>query len=444
MIKLVFEDTNFFHKYAVLEDKKLLYLEVLEKNKAAKLGDIYFARVKNVVKGLNAAFLDLGEDVGFLPDKNLDLKNGDELLVQVIKEGNVSKKPKLAKEISLKGNYVVYLPDENNISISKKIKSDKINEIADKLKLDYPDTGLIIRTQSDTASYEAISRELEDLKAKYTNIKQINSIGLIASENEIEYKISELISKFKVDFICTNNNEFYKNNKLKYAKKTIQIEYKDNYCFNHSGINLENLLNQHIKFENFSLYIQKTEAMTVVDIDSGYIKNEKISDINIYEINVAAIEKIFEIIDILDIGGIIVVDLINMTQLNKEKLDFYLQDMVKSHKKKIKVSPITKSSLLEITRQKSNSSLLEKLTNTCSKCSGSGREYSDKFILDDFELDLRNMLSMTTETEVKVLSSEKLYIKLSEELKLLEELYNCKLVFIKSDDDINKMKIIIN
>lgn len=442
MVKLVFEDTSFFHKYAVLENNALIYLEIIEKDKFGKLGDIYLAKVENVVKGLSAAFLDLGGGTGFLPFQDRRIVKGDKLIVQVVKEGDKSKKPKLSSEISLKGRYSVFLPYENTISISKKISDIDMSDIVDKLKLNYENKGIILRTESAKATYEDICEDINYLLERYDLIKSATDVGILLSDNKPEFKILELIEKFKVEDISTNSEDFYKGNKLKFLKRLIKIDYKENYCFNYSGINLKNLLSHNIKFDNFSIFVQKTEAMTVIDIDSGYIKQDKIKDSQIYEVNKEAVDKIFELIDILDIGGIIVVDLINMTQLNKEKLDFYLQNVVKSHKKKVRVSPVTKNNLLEIIRQKSNNSVVEILTENCRCCQGSGRVYKDKLILDEFELDLKNSIYSGRE-EIRIALTENLYIRIKTQLLELEKKYNCHLNFIK-DDNVQNIKIIIN
>lgn len=444
MTKLIFEDTDFFQKYAVLKNDKLIYLEVVEKNRFAKLGDIYLGKVKNVVKGLEAAFLDLGEGVGFLPIKNNILVKGDTLLVQVIKEGNDSKKPKLSEEIILKGHYIVFIPTEKSINVSKKLEKDDITEIVDRLNVEYPETGIIIRTQAKNTNYNSIKQELDLLMQQYKDIIDISQLGLVFTESNFEFKISELKDKYNIDEIITNDFSFYKKNKLNYFKKSINIIHKENYCFNYSGINLDNLMNQHLKFEKFGLFIQKTEAMTVIDIDSGYIKDHKLVDKLIYDINLEAVEKVLELVEILDIGGIIIVDLINMTVENKERLDFYMQNMLKSQKKKIKIGPVTKSNLLEIIRQKSTNSIIEKLTKPCEFCNGSGRSYKDNFILDEFELDLKNCISSETYNEVNISTKEEIYIRLLPYLKKLEEKYNCSLLFIKSYDNTDKIKIIIN
>lgn len=444
MTKLIFEDTDFFQKYAVLKNDKLIYLEVVEKNRFAKLGDIYLGKVKNVVKGLEAAFLDLGEGVGFLPIKNNILVKGDTLLVQVIKEGNDSKKPKLSEEIILKGHYIVFIPTEKSINVSKKLEKDDITEIVDRLNVEYPETGIIIRTQAKNINYNSIKQELDLLMQQYKDIIDISQLGLVFTESNFEFKISELKDKYNIDEIITNDFSFYKKNKLNYFKKSINIIHKENYCFNYSGINLDNLMNQHLKFEKFGLFIQKTEAMTVIDIDSGYIKDHKLVDKLIYDINLEAVEKVLELVEILDIGGIIIVDLINMTVENKERLDFYMQNMLKSQKKKIKIGPVTKSNLLEIIRQKSTNSIIEKLTKPCEFCNGSGRSYKDNFILDEFELDLKNCISSEIYNEVNISTKEEIYIRLLPYLKKLEEKYNCSLLFIKSYDNTDKIKIIIN
>ena len=111
-MKLLIEDTLSFTKYAIIDNKELIYIDIIEKNDDARLDDIFIGEVVQIVSGLDAAFVNIGINTGFMPMKNSKAKVGDRIAVQVIKEGNESKKPKLTQDISLRGNYAVLLPNE--------------------------------------------------------------------------------------------------------------------------------------------------------------------------------------------------------------------------------------------------------------------------------------------------------------------------------------------
>ncbi|MGB5824057.1 MAG: ribonuclease E/G [Proteocatella sp.] len=443
-MKLVIEEGRFFQKYAVVNKKELIYLEIIEKDESIKLDDIFYGEVQNVVKGLNAAFINIGVGVGFLPLKEEKLLKGQKILVQVAKEGNELKKAKLSTDITIKGNYVVLLPNENEIKIPKKINSEDSLELLDKITQTHKGTGMILRTKAFEATFEAVSKEISELSQKYSQMAGQTQIGLAFSQDDSDLRIEELIYKYNVKEVVTNNQTYYKTNKIKYFKKNVELKMVENFCFNHNGINLEKLIQNYFKFDGFNLSIEKTEAMTVVDVDSGYIDNNKLNEAQIYEINKSAISKTLEIIKLMNMGGIIIIDLINTSLETRTKLNDHVSSSIKNHGKAIKASKITKNNLLEIIRQKTSISIVEKLTQKCETCNGSGRTNSNAFILDDFEIQLKSILSNQLKKSYSVFIPENRYEHLIDVLKEIAKEHDCELVYLKSNDILNNIKIIQN
>jgi len=443
-MKLIIEEGRFFQKYAVINKKELIYLEIIEKDESIKLDDIFYGEVQNVVKGLNAAFIDIGVGVGFLPLKEEKMLKGQKLLVQVAKEGNEFKKAKLSTDISIKGNYVVLLPNDVKIKVPKKISAEASAELLEKIALAHEGLGMILRTKAFEATFETVSKEITELSQTSFEMANQTKLGLALSQDDSDLQIEELIYKYKVKEVVTNNQTYYKNNKMKYFKKNIEFKMVENFCFNHNGINLAKLIQNYFKFDGFNLSIEKTEAMTVVDVDSGYIDNNKLNEAQIYEINMSAINKTLEIIKLLNIGGIIIIDLINTSLETRNKLNDYVSISMKDHGKAIKASKITKNNLLEIIRQKTSSSIVEKLTQKCEFCSGSGRTHKNAFILDEFEIQLKSILSNQQKKAHSVLIPENRYESLIETLKEIAKEYDCELVYLKSNDILNNIKIISN
>lgn len=443
-MKLIIEEGRFFQKYAVLDKNELVYLEIIEKDESIKLDDIFYGEVQNVVKGLNAAFINIGNGIGFLPLNEEKLVKGQKLLVQVSKEGNEVKKAKLSTDITIKGKYIVLLPNEKKIKIPKKINSENSLKLVEKLTQDYNECGMILRTKAFESAYEEISKEIVELRQSYAKISTQTQIGIALSQDDSELKIDEIIYKYDIKSVVTNNKCYYKNSKINYFKKNIELSLVENFCFNYNGINLEKLIQNYLKFDGFNLSIEKTEAMTVIDVDSGYIDNNKLNEMQIFEINKNSVSKILEIIKLLDIGGIIIVDLINTSLEIRNMLNDYVAAVIKDHGKTIKASKITKNNLLEIIRQKTSSSIVDRLTQRCEICNGSGRINKDTLILEDFEMELKSILLNQIKKSYSVLIPEYRYDSLIEKLKIIAGDYDCQLEYLKSNNILNNIKIITN
>ncbi|WP_028829642.1 ribonuclease E/G [Proteocatella sphenisci] len=440
-MKLLIENTLFFNKYAVVDDNNsLLFIDVVEKNNDVKLDDIFIGETVKVVNGLNAAFVNIGDNTGFLPLKNDKVVNGDKIIVQVIKEGNISKKPKLTQDITLRGKYIVLLPNEKTIKAPKAKKLEGEN-IIEKLKLDYPEIGMILRTKSLEAPYPDVRAEIDTLIQKYESFVSKKTHGEKLSQNDIENKVDQLIDKYDINDVLTNDQNYYIMNKKKFINMNLQIRYVQDYCFNHNGVNINSLIKQKFEFNDFSIQMDKTEAMTVIDVDSGYMDNSRLKESKFFEINKSAISKSIELITLLDIGGIILIDLINVSQDLREMLDDYVSGLVKKQKRHMKQSKITKNSLLEIICQKSSMSLTEKLTQKCHLCQGSGLLYSDEYLLDEFEITLKNKINNTDKKQYTVLVPAYRYDNIRLKLKQLENLHECIFYYEHSDDILHEIKI---
>ena len=439
-MKLLIEDTLSFTKYAIIDNKELIYIDIIEKNDDARLDDVFIGEVVQIVSGLDAAFVNIGINTGFLPMKNSKAKVGDRIAVQVIKEGNESKKPKLTQDISLRGNYAVLLPNEKNLKIPRNINPEK-ESVAERIKNAHEGTGLILRTKAFESDYEDINSDICCLKEKYSLFISKNEIGSRISQNDMDSKIDELLNKFMISDILTNDKNYYIINRKKMLTRNMRFECIENYCFNHNGVNVENLIKRKFEFADFSIHIEKTEAMTVIDIDSGYIDNSRLKESHFFEINRKAVFKSLELINLLDIGGIIIIDLINMPQSLRVQLDEYVSDIMKNQKKQMRHSKITKNSLLEIICQKSSMSLIEKLTCSCERCNGTGRAYSDALLLDEFEIALRSKINNTGKKEYAVSVPYDRYERLLGHLVRLEKYFECEFHYEKEYEAIHEIKI---
>lgn len=342
-----------------------------------------FGQVGDIIGGMQAAFVDFGgEKKGFIHLKdsipqvdetkekldtslniNKILKPKQKLLVQVKKDSDEKKGARVSTHISLPGKYIVLMPNTTFITISQKIENmDNKEQLRNIIKKNIPQGyGAIIRTSAENVSEEEIKKDIEALLEKWKDIEDKFSKSsdkpsmLWESENVVEKMIIDLSAK-KLEKITTNSEEEYK--KLKNLKSTGNIE-----------INLEkenNLLEKYDiksqieKLENRKIWlncggfitIDKTEALTAIDVNTGKFTGNKDLETTIFKVNKEATIEIAKQLRARDIGGIIIVDYIDMkNKENKEKIENLLKEALKEDRAKTQVEGFTKLNLMELTRK---------------------------------------------------------------------------------------------
>ncbi|WP_185872301.1 Rne/Rng family ribonuclease [Blattabacterium cuenoti] len=397
-------------KIALLEEGKLLELHKDIFNKKFSVGDIYLGIVKKILYGLNAAIIDIGHskgaflhynDLGFQITKMLELisinkkfldKNfekiekkensinnilypGQKILVQISKEPISNKGPKLTAKICIPGRYLVLIPFSEGISISKKIKKENLLETNRLLtyiqKIKPNEFGIIIRTASYNKIEKILYEELIFLIKKWKKIlKNLIKLPPIRVLSEISKIYSLLRDTFNDDFksiYCNNNflcKEIYSYLSLIAPEKTNIIKYyKENIpIFKKYGIEkqIKIFLGKNVPLENGAyLIIEHTEALHVIDVNSGinnYIKkncteSDRIN--NILTINLLAATEISRQLRLRDMGGIIVVDFIDMADpIQKKQLYEHLKEKMKNDRAKHKILPPNKFGLVQFTRHR--------------------------------------------------------------------------------------------
>jgi len=361
MYKIVVHKTEDNREILILENDKLIEKY---KDKTRLEGNIYIGKVKNKVEGMQAAFVDIGqENNAFIHFKDIEdnVKEGQPILVQVKKDATMKKGAKLTTQIMLTGRYLVLMPNSNFSTISQKIEGQEERErllslLREMLSNEY---GAIIRTSAEGKTYDAIKNDLQELIRKWEEIKA-TSIDVIP---KIIYKAKTVLEKIIEDFIdkgisciiCDDKEGVAQIERI--IKKTgekIKIVYQEEVL---SALGLETALQ---KMENRKIWlksgafitIDKTEALTAIDVNSGkYVGKENLEKTS-YEVNVEATEEIAKQIRLRDIGGIIVIDYIDMHEdENKEKIIELLRKHSKRDRSKIQIEGFTKLNLLEMTRK---------------------------------------------------------------------------------------------
>ncbi|KOF56725.1 ribonuclease [Clostridium sp. DMHC 10] len=357
-------------------------------------GQIYKGIVKNIVPAIKCAFVDIGESKSaylYMDSKlnNLNLKKGEELLVEVIKEAAGSKGPKVSNAITVPGRYAVIITSHNEIEISKKITGE---EYINKLKhsvLKPEDVGVMIRTNALKVDFETINIEIKKLYEIYKNViaksENSNHKGLMYNAGGAIAKVlRDRVDEDTVEIVVSNKDDFDYIKEYVDSKKDIncKVTLHDNIInlMDYYGIEKEilELTNEEVKLEcGGFIVIDKTEAMYAIDVNSG--KNVKSRDIMRTAIvtNLEAAKEIVRQIKLRNLSGIIVVDFIDINDNSvKRKILNVLEEGFKNDKSKTVIYPFTELNLVQIARSRKGKSICEYIEEKCELCNGNGKQLS--------------------------------------------------------------------
>lgn len=335
-------------------------------------GNIYLGVIKNIVPGLKATFVDIGksknafihfEDLGKTKD---EIKLNEKILVQVQKNAVKQKGAKLTTNIKLTGRQIVLMPKTDFISVSRKIedegKREKLKEIVKKyLPIN---CGAIIRTNCIFANEEEIRQDIQMLTARWNNIK--NSIEknmknvpcIIEEDNSIVKSLILATVDSKMSKITTNSKEYNEEIlnflKMHNLESRIELEY-ENDVFEKYTIEkeLQSLKNNKVWLNcGGQIVIDKTEALTAIDVNSGKCIGKNNLEETILKVNIESAKEIAKQIRLRDIGGIIIVDFIDMEKdESKQKLLNCIEEEAKKDRAKVQIEGFSKLNLLELTRK---------------------------------------------------------------------------------------------
>lgn len=352
-----------------------------EKNKTIE-GNIYIGKVQNVFQGMQAAFINVGTNKNafihlkdILPKQDIvknenkkitenikDLiKPGDPILVEIKRDATSKKGPRVSTHISLTGRFIVLLPNSPFITISQKIENPKERErLTNILKKYLPENmGAIIRTVSENATELVIQKDIERMVKKWQNI--VNS-DINQYPKEV-YDVGGILIKVLTDLIDSHLDKIVVNNQDDYNK--IQ-QYLNEFAINIPLQLNEDLLNSYSlesqleRTENRKIWlkcggfitIDKTEALTAIDVNSGKYVGETNLESTAFLVNKEAAIEIAKQLRLRDIGGIIIIDFIDMhKEENKQKIIEKIKEATKTDRSKVQIEGFTKLNLMELTRK---------------------------------------------------------------------------------------------
>mgnify|MGYP005780456643 FL=1 len=382
MIELIVNKKNDIKTICLIENGKLVefYEESEDSIKERNEGNIYSGIVRDIVPGMQAAFVDIGlEKSSFIHVKDLMpqvdekieerkdekinniVKAGEKILVQVQKDSNDKKGARISTHIKITGKYVILMPNTKIVTISQKIENEKERErLINIIKNNLPEnTGAIIRTAGEGKKEQEIIKDLEKLQKQWMQIvekfkKSNNKPQLIFNSPSIVEKIIIDMAEKQLEKVEVNDIEEYKAIK-KLGEENLKIEISEE-----DLIEKYDLQKQIEKMKQRKIWlncggfitIDSTEALVAIDVNSGKYTGKSTLEETIYKVNYEATIEIAKQLRLRDIGGIIVIDYIDMKkQEHKEKIEKLLKEVLKQDRAKTQVEGFTKLNLMEMTRK---------------------------------------------------------------------------------------------
>lgn len=389
----------------VLEDGLLVEHYVAESQGGSLIGNVYLGKVQNVLPSMEAAFVDIGRgrnavlysgevdwdaaETGNQPRRiELALKSGDQVLVQVTKDPVGQKGARLTSQISLPGRFLVYVPGGNMSGISRKLPEGERQRLKQILKHALPeDAGVIVRTAAEGASEDQLTLDVERLKMQWENINSEVAKGkaptLLHSEPDLLVKIiRDVFNEDFTELVVSGEESLATIRQYLESVAPELIERLIEYASEEDVFDSHRLGDQIIKAldrkvflpSGGSLVIDRTEAMTVVDVNTGkFIGSGGNLEETVTKNNLEAAEELVRQLRLRDIGGIVVVDFIDMIQeSNQELVRRRLLECLSRDRTKNQVGEITSLGLVQMTRKKIGLGLLETFSEPCDSCAGRG------------------------------------------------------------------------
>lgn len=450
-------------RYAVIKDKNVEKLVIDQPKRHSTVGNVYLGVVEKVLPGMNAAFVDIGEGKSgylhrdklasyVLADEEKAVKElrsissyvhqGEKLLVQVEKDAAGTKGPRLTGVIELQGNDLIYMPKGRYVAVSKKIQNDQLREEWRRFgfQLKEKEEGLIFRTSSENKEQEDLRNELQKLRQEHKNVQikasSMKKPGKVIERNSFIEEIVEEIGKLKAGEIIVDDpslkivlqeNEHFPVN-LYNGKENIFSFYRIEH-------EIEKALKKIVWLENGAyLIFDEVEALTIIDVNTGkYAGKSNLKD-TVIKTNEWAAEEAARQICLRDIGGMILIDFIDMKEeKDRRHILNKMESALKKDKRRTKLIGFTPLGILQLTRKKTKPAISEALTVKCPSCEGTGRILSPETVAFRLERELwehrggdfEAVLIHTTEEVQRIFSGEQQLHK-----KRLEEAVGLEIIFV--------------
>lgn len=439
---------------AITEEKQLVEIQKEEQTASFSVGNIYLGRVKKIMPGLNACFVDVGSDkeaflhyldlgtqfyslqkhlkqvvsdrkktfpiskATIMPEKEKDgnisdaLQTGDEILVQVVKEPISTKGPRLTCELSFAGRYLILIPFEDKVSVSSKIKSPeertRLKQLLQSIKPKH--FGIIVRTVAEGKRVAELDNELRHLVSCWEELisktqKATKPPTLVYEESNRTVALLRDLFNPSYESIHVNNLEVWKEIKnyvshIAPERTDVVKLYKGELpIFDHFGITkqIKSSFGRIVSFKGGAyLVIEHTEALHVVDVNSGNRARNKAGnqEENALEVNLGAADELARQLRLRDMGGIIVVDFIDMEKSeHRQALYERMSQNMEHDRAKHNILPLSKFGLMQITRQRVRPAIDMPVEEKCPTCHGKGNVPSSILFTDTLESKIDNLVN---------------------------------------------------
>ena len=438
---------------ALLEDKKLTELHQEHASNKFNVGDVYLGRIRKVMPGLNAAFIDVGHEkdaflhytdlspdirslmkftqqtiAGNMPPEQMlnnfdfqqqivktgnvkEVLNGKgSLLVQILKEPISTKGPRLTCEVSIAGRYLVLTPFNNTVGVSKKVDSaeerKRLKVLVESLKP--KNFGVIVRTVAAGKGAAELHQDLIQLQEKWQlmmrNMRHANPVLKVLSEIDKTQSILRDLLSSEFSKIVTDDPtiardvEAYLMQIAPDKKGLVSLYNGKAPIFDHYGITkqIKATFGKTVTLANGTyLIIEKTEALHVIDVNSGHRSTmDGDQESNALKVNLEAAEEIARQLRLRDLGGIIVIDFIDMKNPdNKKVLQQRMKEIMETDRATHTILPLSKFNLMQITRERVRPEINITTTEACPTCGGSGQITASLLLLDEIQEELEHLLN---------------------------------------------------
>ncbi|NBV14301.1 MAG: Rne/Rng family ribonuclease [Sphingobacteriia bacterium] len=448
-------------RIGILENKRIVELHLEKPDNQFTVGDIYLARVKKIMPGLNAAFVDVGyakdaflhyldlgpqfrtlqkhlnqvhkqgttadavENLELNPEINKHgkitevLKTNQHVLVQIVKEAISSKGPRLSCELSLAGQYIILVPYSQDISISRKFKSleekKRLKRLLEAIRP--PNFGMIVRTAAEGKDIAELEADLLQLQEKWKRmlaaVQQVQPPTRVLTEMDRTTSLLRDMLSVGFDSIITDNQDTFQEltDYLKIHQpdkvKILRLHKLKVPLFEHLGIERQ-IKASFGKTVNLPsgcyLVIEHTEALHVIDVNSGSTRmNEDSPEANSLRINIEAASEIARQLRLRDMGGIIVIDFIDLRKLENRKAVYdHLNSEMRRDRAKHTVLPMSKFGLIQITRQRVRPEINITTTEVCPSCNGTGKIMPSILLTDEIANHVDYLFKENKESQLEI------------------------------------------
>ncbi|GKU81429.1 Rne/Rng family ribonuclease [Niallia sp. NCCP-28] len=453
-------------RFAFIKENKLERLYIQQPEQNSSVGNIYLGQATKVIPGMNAVFIEIGEGkAGYLPKEQLAsfitdarpleqkkkmninsfVKQGERMLVQVVKDAAGTKGSKLTGIIELAGENIIYIPTGRYIAVSKKIaekeKSDFLRSFGSAVTTE--EEGIIFRTSAANCTENQLTEELKRLKKDYQELKinagQLKKVALLKEEDDFDKELIIVLEKLETGEVIIDDLLESKKWAARFPAFDVNFYQQTQGLFAYYEVenDVEKALNRIVWLKNGAyIIIDEAEAFTMVDVNTGKFEGKQEREDTVFQTNKLACEEVARQLKIRDISGIVLVDFIDMPVKNQQKIQSQMIKELQKDSRQTKVVGFTSLGILQITRKKTVKTLKEVRQSKCIVCNGTGYVLSAESVA--FQLERELWEYKTADCELILIEATLDVIHIfsgikEEHKKRFEELLLCEIRFTVSE-----------